>query len=83
MRTLCRLALFAAITTLAASASAREVDAYANTSLTATPMHASSASSQAARHGDKEAKLPARPAKYDVAYPVHDHVRAQREAGAI
>lgn len=83
MRTLCRLALFALVTTLAASASARETDAYTNTSLTATPLHTSSASARSSRPGDKEAKLPARAAKYDVAYPVHDHVRAQRGPGAI
>jgi hypothetical protein len=69
MRTALRLAALVLVSALSATASAREVDEHpANTSLQAAPIGATTASMRSAHKGKKDAV----PAKYDVAYPVHD-----------
>ena len=73
MRTALRLAALVLVSAICATASAREVDEHAaNTSLQAAPIGASTASMRSAQKGKKEAAVPA---KYDVAYPVHDSGR--------
>jgi hypothetical protein len=81
MRTLIRLATLALLATVASSASAREIDeTWANTSLSSLPTRSTSAS-QRREHGVKrDANVPA---KYDVAYPVHDRTPVAHERGAI
>jgi hypothetical protein len=81
MRTFTSVFTFAAIVSLAGAAAARDIEpGSSTTSCSAAPMRSTTASLRMERRGKKEANLPA---KYDVAYPVHDGLRAQRERGSI
>jgi hypothetical protein len=78
MRNIIRVLTLLVVSSLAASASAREVDeTYSNTSLSSTPMGSTTAS---ARRSKKEQTVPA---KYDVVYPVRDRGHVARDRGAI
>jgi len=79
MRTALRLAVLVLVPALGASAFARELDEHGNTSLSAAPVRTTSASMRMQR-GKKEQNVPA---KYDVAYPVHDAARGIHERGSI
>jgi hypothetical protein len=81
MRTALRLAALLLATSVAGTAFAREVDETGyNTSLSATPIGTTSASTRAMRQGKKEQTVPA---KYDVAFPVHDSARSTHRRDAI
>jgi hypothetical protein len=81
MRTALRLFALLLATSVAGTAFAREIDETgSNTSLSAAPMGTTSASMRAMRQGKKEQTVPA---KYDVAYPVHDTARPMHPRGAI
>ena len=81
MRTLPRLLTIAALVSLAGAASAREIEeGSSTTSCSAAPMRSTTATLRMERRGKKEANVPA---KYDVAYPVHDSLRSLREHGSI
>jgi hypothetical protein len=82
MRIVLRLFALLLATGLAGSAFARELDeTRSNTSLSVTPVHTTSASDRAMHRGKADRNVPA---KYDVAFPVHDSGRvAMRERGAI